>query len=1035
MDPRAGRAAGVHMLGRDAPMPLHLVHGPLNSGRAGLVRERFLAALGRDPALVVPTPDDAFAFESELCMHRGALLGGSVLVFNGLFGEVAEAAGQAATSPLSDAQRIRLLRAAIEEVELGPLRASARRPGFAAALDELIGDFQAAGLSPESVAAGASTLEGSAYLDDLTSLYRAYGALRDSRGHADSHTIAGAAIAALRRDPDSWGGRPVLFYGFDDMTVEQRELVAALAAATEVTVSLTYEDRAALSDRARLFEQLKELEPESESETEVDPGNTESALLFHLERSFLREGSARVKPDSTLTLLRSAGDRSEAELIGAEIARLLADGSKPDEIAVALRDPAGRGLLHARVLRGFGVPVALETKLRVAQSGTGSCLLALLRASFTSRTAADLLAYLRGPRRARSARVDRLERAIRRGRLRSADEAAAEWEQRFGEPLRDVQRLRDAAGDPLRLLDEVASFARDIAQWPLATDESKGEVPESNAAQELRVAESVAAAAEELAELQGLEPEPEELIATLEALTMRSWSGPAEGRVRIASPYDLRATRVRHLFVASLQDGEFPRHRSDGPFLSDEQRAALGLPERAETEAEERYLFHICLSRPTERLYLSYRTSDEAGGAEPRSPFIDEVRRLLDPPVPEDREQPDPLEERLTRSRGLGEVLFTPSEAPSELELARALAAANEPVAALDSLALGGKRAARLRVELTGAAEVEEATRKPGPLQVEAVKEALAGVPAYGGTTLETFDVCSYRWFVDHELNPQPLDPTPEPLTQGGLMHAALERLYEEAPGEDALPRPGDVVRWIARGREIVDEVTAELTDHPADRAMRRRVERLLVAFLRREAARENPRLRPSLLEADFGEDASKPVLPIDGWALHGRIDRVDEGEGVGLALDYKLAREVTPVAKFVQKGTLQLPLYLLALRELWGIDVVGGLYQPLRPTSNPRPRGLVRREEGEQLLTDVSLYDGDLLSSEEFEAALNDAAGRATRAVARMRDGDIDRDPGPPPGVKGHNQCPKFCTFAPICRRERAPFVLPEDDEDEEAA
>jgi len=349
------------------------------------------------------------------------------------------------------------------------------------------------------------------------------------------------------------------------------------------------------------------------------------------------------------------------------------------------------------------------------------------------------------------------------------------------------------------------------------------------------------------------------------------------------------------------------------------------------------------------------------------------VRRLLDPPAPDDREQSDPVEERLTRTRGLGEVLFAPSQAPSELELARALAAANDSVAALDSLALGGERAARLRDELAGAAETEDATRGPGPLQVDAVKKALAGVPAYGGTTLETFDVCSYRWFVDHELNPQPLDPTPEPLTQGGLMHTALERLYKEAPGEDALPRPGDVERWIARGREIVDEVTARLTDHPADRAMRRRVERLLVAFLRREAARESPRLRPSLLEADFGEEASKPALPIGDWALHGRIDRVDEGDGVGLAIDYKLAREVTPVAKFVEKGTLQLPLYLLALRELWGMDVVGGLYQPLRPTTNPRPRGLVRKEEGEQLLADVNLYDGDLLSSDEFEAALND--------------------------------------------------------------
>ena len=1035
---RAGRAAAVHILGRDAPMPLHLVHGPPNSGRAGVIRERFLAALGHDPALVVPTLDDVFAFERELCTARGALLGGSVLVFDGLFGEVARAAGEAPPSTLSTAQRVRLLRAAIERVELGPLRGSARRSGFAGALDDLIGDLQAAGLNPDSVAAGASTLEGSAYLDDLTALYRTYAELRDSRGHADSHTIARAAIAALRRDPDSWRGRPILLYGFNDLTVEQLELVGALAAATEVTISLTYEDRAALSDRARLFQQLKELGPASQTPTQADSGNTASELLFHLERSFLREDSDRVEPDSSLTFLRSAGDRGEAELIGVEIARLLADGTRPDEIAIAMRDPAGHGALCAGVLRGFGIPVALETELRVARSGTGCCLLALLRAAFTSRSAADLLLHLRGPRRASHGRVDGLERKIRRGRIRSAEEAAVEWEKRNGKPLADLQRLRDAADEPARLLEVVAWLARDIAQWPLATDEAKGEIPESSAAHELAVGEKIAAVAEELAELEGLEPAPEELIATLEALTMRAWTGPAESRVRIASPYDLRASRFRHLFVASLQDGEFPSHRSDGPFLSDEQRSALGMPQRAEAEAEERYLFHECLARPTERLYLSYRTSDEAGGAEPRSPFIDDVRRLLDPPAPVSDDETDQLEERLTHTRGLGDVLFSPSQAPSELELARSLAAAaDHPKAALDSLGIGGDRGARLRAAVGAAAETEATTRGPGPLRVEAVKEALRAVPAYGGTTLEGFDVCSYRWFVDHELHPQPLEPTPDPLVQGGLMHAALELLYREAPGEDALPRPGDVETWIGRGREIVDEVTEPLTDHPADRAMRRRIERLMVAFLRREAARENPRLRPSLLEADFGEaeEAEKPALPIGDWALHGQIDRVDEGDGVGLVLDYKLAREVTPVAKFVERGTLQLPLYLLALRELWGIDVVGGLYQPLRPTSNPRPRGLVRKQEGKQLLADIGIYDRDLLPTDDFEAALNDAAGRATQVVARMRSGDIDRDPGPPAGVKGHNQCPTYCGFAPICRRERAPFFVPEDEEDEEPA
>ncbi len=102
--------------------------------------------------------------------------------------------------------------------------------------------------------------------------------------------------------------------------------------------------------------------------------------------------------------------------------------------------------------------------------------------------------------------------------------------------------------------------------------------------------------------------------------------------MRIASPYRLRASRFEHAFVASLQDGEFPRRdRGEDPFLSEAQRLALGLEPRRDPDAEERYLFHACLALPNRRLFLSYRDSDENGVAEPRSPFLDEVRRLLDP--------------------------------------------------------------------------------------------------------------------------------------------------------------------------------------------------------------------------------------------------------------------------------------------------------------------------------------------------------------------------------------------------------------------
>ena len=73
-----------------------------------------------------------------------------------------------------------------------------------------------------------------------------------------------------------------------------------------------------------------------------------------------------------------------------------------------------------------------------------------------------------------------------------------------------------------------------------------------------------------------------------------------------------------------------------------------------------------------------------------------------------------------------------------------------------------------------------------------------------------------------------------------------------------------------------------------------------------------------------------------------------------------------------------------------------------------------------------------DAVDVQEFEALLADARRRSGEIVARMRSGDIRRDPGPRRGLRDHDVCPTYCQFACICRRDRAP-VEPVDEEDEQ--
>jgi RecB family exonuclease len=1014
-------------------VPLKLIQGPLNSGRRGVILRRFAAALDRDPVLVVPNVDDVFELEREICA-AGASLGGSVTTFGGLFRQIASAGGSPPAAELSPAQRRRIVKAAIDERrrQLGPLRQSARRAGFGVAFERLLDELQAAGLDPAQLGAGAETLESSAYLDDLGSLAAGYARLRDRLGRTDSHQIAREAISLLRRSGERWGGRPLFLYGIDDLTRNQLELVEALAPLAEVTVALAYErGREALAARAGLLELLRDrIGFAEETVTEPGPENTPNPLLFHLERGFGRLEAMPRAPDSGLTLLRSAGARGEAEAIGVEIAKLIAVGADPAEIVVVLRDPARRGPLLASVLESYGIATALEAELPVSSTGVGGALIALLEAEFGAGHAGDLLRFLRGPSGISARTVDWFERALRRGRVRSAAAALETWrDEGEGRDLpRDLAQIRAAAaGSAEELAETVGRLAATMAARPLR-DRGDGARPEPGEGTELRAAAAIAGALGELAELGDLAPRPDELAATIEGLGFRAWSGPVGGRVRIADPYRLRAGRFAHVFIASLQDGEFPRRdRGGDPFLSERQRAALGLDPRRDTEAEERYLFYACLSLAGETITLSYRDSDENGAAATRSPLLDDVRRLLSPPPPE--RGTDPVEAAISRRRDLARVVHPVGESPSEDELARAIAAHGRgaDAAALSAGAgTGGELAERLAARLEAARAAEAAARAPGPLANPATLGSLAAVGAYGGTTLEEFDLCSYRWFAGHELDPQPLDPTPDPLVQGGLMHAALERLYAERPGGDPLPRPASLPLWTARGGELVKEICAErgLGDDPAERAIGRRVQRLLARFLAEESRRETAGFEPWLLEATFGEheDSDRPVLDLGGWGLHGAIDRVDRApDGSALVLDYKLSGSVTPREKFEEKAKLQLQLYLLAVAEHWGGDPIGGLYHPLRGTSVRRPRGAVL-DQAASALASYRLYDRDVVDEEGLEDLLAEARQRAGEIVARMRRGEIRRDPGPRRGLRGHDVCPTFCQFAPICRRDRAP-------------
>ena len=74
---------------------------------------------------------------------------------------------------------------------------------------------------------------------------------------------------------------------------------------------------------------------------------------------------------------------------------------------------------------------------------------------------------------------------------------------------------------------------------------------------------------------------------------------------------------------------------------------------------------------------------------------------------------------------------------------------------------------------------------------------------------------------------------------------------------------------------------------------------------------------------------------------------------------DYKSARRADGAARIrSEEPRLQLPLYMLALRELLGLEPVGGVYRALG--LGGATRGLLRRRAHEDALPD-GLYANDV--------------------------------------------------------------------------
>ncbi len=959
-------------------MSLSLVVGPAHAGKVGTLLDGFVAALDRDPWLIVPQRADVERVERELLERQGGLLAGTIGTFDTLFDALARGNG-GGRRLLGEAERGLLIR----RLSVAASADGARFFGFADAVGRALAELDSALLHPDDLA------------EPLASLARAYHAALDGLDAWDRGLLRRIAVDRLAGDLGAWGRSPVFAYGFEDLTGAEWRLLEALCARTDVQVSIPYEPgRAVYASLRRTVDDLASLAGGAVVELPSRAAEFLPSSLAHLERSLFADAPGHVSLDGSVRWLEGAGTRGTLELVAEAALAHVRAGTPPHEIAIVCPSVDAVRLALGTAFAAIGVPVAFEGRAALGTTPFGHALLSLLRFAWLGGERPGLFAHLRSPYSGLARKeVDWVE-----GRLRGRGIVSG------GRAVEVTRELRD--GRTLPPLDvamregQATASVRELAATMLRNAHGTSAPPTGERARlDLRAHDAVVRALDELevSAAAGTEVGRADVLGSLDRVTVLGEPVGAPGRVAVLDLMRARTRRFDVVFVLGLEQGSLPRRPRVEPFLDEETRGALDEHRgarlaRPDAASRDRYLFATVCSRPRRRLVLVRQAVGDEGSPREASPFWEAVRDLFDE---------DDVRHH-THRRPLSALTWELEAAPTDRERLRALAA----------LAAGAPgEAAALARENGWHRRLERATRafaRPTRITHERALRLLAR-DSFSVSELERMASCSAAWFVERYLRPSTIDKQIDRMLRGSILHAALQRFYQQLPS--AVPGADRVTeanveeavalmhRCVSSAVETGLRIEAEDLDR---RELEQGLQRDLEQLVRDEAASATPFV-PRHLEVSFRSFELGP-----GVVVSGKIDRVDGAPmgAQGIVIDYK-SGAASSAAEIRDRDLLQLPLYMLVLRRQLGLEPLGGIYVPVG--GGRRPRGMLRA--GPDAVPGFSTRD--YLEPDVFDEAVEAARGTAVGLVERIRVGDVRHDP------QG-GECPHWCDLWRICRKAR---------------
>ena len=1077
------------------------------AGRENIDKERFIYDLirerGGETFVLVPDQYTLVAEEQALrCLGTDCLFDTEILSMNRLGLRVLTEQGAESVRMLDKYGRFMLLGLLIKEhmEDFEIFRLSAGKLGFTSMLNDFISEFKQQDCSLDEVE---ELLAGSgddpiltAKLRELRGVIEAYEE-RISGVFTDSEDYISMYVNAIK-DSKLVRGKSFWIYGYDSITPKFADAVIELASAAE-SVSFVV-NRGDFGLDGRLIRSLtglaasKNIDVSCEEIDEAEYGSEKSETVARFEKYLFSERLTEEQKEENrdfvpedLTMLCAANPYYEAESAAAYIRHLVRDlGYRMKEIQVIANDEGAMQPVIRRVFAEYGLPVFADSSRAITDSAAVSFIADMLEFVRSRKLSQYLFAMLKSGLTALSdSDIEDLENYARTYRIRGSM-----WDRpfRYGaddlgeEKFAALEAMREGMMSKISVLETMAKkdgctageFTKAFRKY-LRDDWQLGEkVAEAAALQEeaglhdeaQRMTQSFRKALEILGQIDEIMGDSamdlEEFTDIYEAGLSDVEVGvipPAADALSMGTMIRTRPGRIRAVVILGANEGVLPLTPStEGLFSADEKEYfrekgfALGSLDDIKMDEENSAMYRM-MSRPSEKIYISWSMTDAAGGDAAESPVIGAIHEVF----PKTKEKGFVRKDIVSEGWGL-DLVQDEDEAMRHLINRMKDPNTTEEPEALTSAMLrwyADNRRERLDAMLAAA----DYDNDPKPLSRRTAKELYTGRDGalrLSASSIGRYVDCPFGYFVDRGLRPEEeREFASDPRSVGDVYHECLMAVARQIMEDSELPqkiRDGDDEELERLVNAALDELSAGyrgglFVSTGSEEFRMSRIREICAAAAKAMAEQLSAMTVTSAdFEEAFGRSGRFGPISLrvggDDVFVEGRIDRADYmdvgGDQRVRIIDYKTGSDKLDLWKMRHGLKMQLMIYLNSASGE-GLEPAGMFYfnikDPIEPANDAsqkklgelaerKPeetftlRGAFIEEEGilDAMPPSVLQSAKSGISRAEYEEVRSDVLAQIEKAAEGILSGKIGINP-----LRNDNTlvC-GFCSCKPVCRRDR---------------